>query len=116
MNDVTIYHNPKCSKSREVLSLLKERGIDPHIIHYLETPPDAKTLDVILKMLDIEPKDLMRKKEDVYRKLKIDDGDLSRQESIQIMVDNPILIERPIVVKGNRAAIGRPAEKALAIL
>ncbi len=116
MSDVTIYHNPKCSKSREVLSLLKERGIDPHIIHYLETPPDAKSLDVILKMLDMEPKDLMRKKEDVYRKLKIDDRDLSRQESIQIIVDNPILIERPIVVKGNRAAIGRPAEKVLAIL
>ena len=113
---VVIYHNPRCSKSRETLDLLKARGIDPEVIPYLERPPDAKTLDRILKMLGMEPKELMRKKEEAYRSLNVEGKRRSREELIRLMVENPILIERPIVVRGDRAALGRPPEKVSEIL
>lgn len=113
---VTIYHNPRCSKSRETLALLQDRGIEPKVVEYLSDTPDAATLDGLLKKLELEPRDLMRRKEAPYRELGLDDPGLSREALIAAMVEHPILIERPIVVKGARAALGRPPEKVLEIL
>jgi len=116
MSDITIYHNPRCSKSRQTLALLNERGIDPNIIRYLQFPPDSETITRLLAMLGLEPRDLMRKREAPYKQLALDDSGRTRTELIQAMADHPILIERPIVVAGDKAAIGRPPENALAIL
>jgi len=113
---VTIYHNPRCSTSRKVLGMLQDKGIEPTIIEYLKTPPDAKTLGTILDKLGLEPRQLMRKKEAQYKELGLDDPKLTRAQLIKAMVDTPILIERPIVLSGARVALGRPPEKALAIL
>ena len=112
----TIYHNPKCSKSRLTLELLKEKGITPTIVEYLKTPPTADTLKEILDQLGIAPRDLMRKKEEVYSELKLDDSSLSDDELIDAMVKHPILIERPIVLANGKAALGRPPEQVLDIL
>ena len=116
MSDVTIYHNPRCSKSRQTLALLNERGISPNIVRYLETPPDAATIGGLLDMLGLEPRELMRKKEAPYGELGLADESLPRAGLIQAMADNPILMERPIVVTGGKAAIGRPPESVLGIL
>lgn len=116
MSEVVIYHNPKCSKSREALALLRARGVDPKVVLYLETPPDVEALDRILKLLKMEPQALMRKKEEEYRTLGIEGRPRGREELIRIMVKHPILIERPIVVKGDRAALGRPPEEVLKVL
>lgn len=113
---VTIYHNPRCSKSRQTLALLEEQGIALNIVEYLEQGPDAPTLTQILSMLGMEPRDLMRKKEAEYKDNGLDDESLDREALIQAMVDHPRLIERPIVVKGDKAAIGRPPESVLEIL
>ncbi|MED5365907.1 MAG: arsenate reductase (glutaredoxin) [Pseudomonadota bacterium] len=113
---VTIYHNPRCSKSRQTLALLQERGVTPTVVEYLKTPPDAATLGDILAKLGCPPRQLMRVKEAVYRELSLGDENLSDADLIQAMVDNPILIERPIVLAGDRAALGRPPEAVLAIL
>lgn len=113
---VTIYHNPKCSKSRETLALLQEKGITPQIVEYLKTPPDAATLKQIIKLLGIGPRDLMRRKEEPYKTLGLDDPKLSNDALIAAMVAHPILIERPIVVAHGKAALGRPPENVLAIL
>lgn len=113
---ITIYHNPRCSKSRETLALLEEKGITPRIVEYLKTPPDAGTLKSILKSLGLKPRDLMRRKEALYKDLNLDDPSLSDEALIAAMVENPILIERPIVVKNGKAALGRPPEAVLAIL
>lgn len=113
---VTIYHNPKCSKSRETLVLLQARGIEPRVIEYLKTPPSAKQLDTLLKKLDLQPRALIRSKEPAYREAGLDDPKLTRKQLIIAMVANPILIERPIVVNGARAALGRPPENVLEIL
>ncbi len=112
---VTIYHNPRCSKSRQTLELLTDKGISPEIIEYLKTPPSFEELDRILGLLSLEPRELMRKSESVYKELGLDDAALDRKALIQAMVDNPILIERPIVVANGKAAIGRPLEKILDI-
>ena len=114
--DVTIYHNPRCSKSRETLSLLKENGVEPQVVLYLETPPDAATLKSLVAMLGLNsPRQLMRTKEDLYKDLNLVEE--SRDEAlIEAMVNNPKLIERPIVVKNGQARIGRPPESALEIL
>ena len=111
-----IYHNPRCSKSRQTLGLLQAKGIEPEIIEYLKTPPSARELDGILKKLGMEPRDLIRKKEAAYRSLGLDDPSLDRATLIAAMVDDPVLIERPIVVHGARAAVGRPPENVLEIL
>lgn len=113
---MTIYHNPRCSKSRATLALLREKGIQPDVVEYLKNPPDENDLARILGMLELEPIELVRKSEDKYAELglaeRIDDsGELIRQ-----MIAHPILIERPIVVKGNQARIGRPPENVLEIL
>jgi arsenate reductase (glutaredoxin) len=113
---VTMYHNPRCGKSRQTLKLLQGRGIEPAIIEYLKTPPDAKTLKSILKKLGMEPRALMRRKEAPYKALNLDDPSLSADTLIARMVENPILIERPIVLTGGKAAVGRPPEKVLDIL
>ena len=114
---VTIYHNPRCSKSRETLSLLQSRGVEPQVVLYLETPPDAATLRHLLQMLNLSSaRDLMRQKEDLYRTLNLADSTLWEEALIQAMVENPKLIERPIVVKRGQARIGRPPEQVLAIL
>jgi len=113
---VTIYHNPRCSKSRETLALIEKQGIRPNVIEYLKQPPSAAELDAILRMMGMEPRGLMRKKEAPYATLNLDDTRLSRQALIAAMVKTPILIERPIVVSGNKAALGRPPEAVLEIL
>jgi arsenate reductase len=113
---VKIYHNPRCSKSRETLQLLHDKGIEPEIVEYLKTPPSAEELDAILQKLGIEPRDLMRKKEKPYDENDLFDESLDRQALIRAMVEHPILIERPIVLAGDKAAIGRPPENVLAIL
>lgn len=114
---VTLYHNPRCSKSRETLALLQHAGIEPEVIRYLETPPDSVTLKNLLNMLGFaHPRDLMRRKEARYTTLKLDDPGLSEEALIQAMAENPILIERPIVVAHGKARIGRPPEQVLEIL
>ena len=112
----TIYHNPRCSKSRQTLALLEERGISPRVVDYLKTPPSAAELKAILKKLGLRPRDLMRKGEPRYAELGLNDHDLDDDALIALMVANPILIERPIVVSGGKAALGRPPESVLKIL
>ena len=113
---VTIWHNPRCSKSRETMALLDEKGIDPEVIFYLETPPSADAIASVLGMLGFAPRELMRTGEAVYKELGLDDAGLSADVLIAAMVQNPILIERPIVISGGRAAVGRPPESVLEIL
>ena len=113
---VTIYHNPRCSKSRATLELLKNAGNEPQLVEYLKQPPTAETLAGILDMLGMEPRDLMRKKEKEYREAGLDNPDLSRDELIAAMVEHPRLIERPILIANGKAAIGRPPERVLEIL
>mgnify|MGYP001357731080 FL=1 len=113
---VTIYHNPRCSKSRQTLNLLQERGIQPTIIEYLETPPSAKKLGEILVMLGLRPRELMRNKEDVYAASSLDNPNLSDDDLIEAMVKHPILIERPIILANDKATIGRPPEQVLEII
>ncbi|MBL6935820.1 MAG: arsenate reductase (glutaredoxin) [Alphaproteobacteria bacterium] len=113
---VTIYHNPRCSKSRQTLSLLQERGIEPTVIEYLNTPPSTEKLRGILAMLGLEPRELMRKKEAAYAEGSLDNPNLSDDDLIAAMVKHPILIERPIVLANDKAAIGRPPEQVLDIL
>lgn len=113
---VKIFHNPKCSKSRATLELLRGRGIEPEIIEYLKTPPSAAELDEVLTLLGREPRELMRKKEAAYVGSGAGDEGLGRAALIACMVENPTLIERPIVVANGKAAVGRPPEDVLAIL
>ncbi len=111
-----IYHNPRCSKSRQTLQLIEAADIAPDVVEYLKTPPSASEFDRVLTLLGIQPNELMRKKEAVYHDLGLSDRTLSRDETIQIMIDNPQLIERPIVVRGDRAVIGRPPENVKELL
>lgn len=113
---VTIYHNPRCSTSRQTLQLLDDRGLAPVVVEYLKTPPDAKTLDGLLKAMGMQPRDLMRKKEAAYAELGLADEGLDRAALIRAMVENPVLIQRPIVVRDGKVALGRPPEAVLAIL
>jgi arsenate reductase len=113
---VAIYHNPRCSKSRATLELLEAQGVKPKVIEYLKTPPSAAELKAILKKLGLSPRDLVRNGEALYAELGLKDRQLSDDQLITLMVANPILIERPIVVSGGKAAIGRPPEKVLEIL
>ena len=113
---IALYHNPRCSKSRDALSLLRDKGIEPEIILYLETPPNAKTLKALLAKLGISARDLLRKGEDAYKELNLADTTLSEAALIKAMVENPKLIERPIAINGDKAVIGRPPENVLTIL
>jgi arsenate reductase len=114
--NITIYHNPRCGKSRQTLALLEERGIAPNVIEYLKTPPSAAELRRILGKLKMGPRDLMRKHEEPFRGLGLDNPKLKDDALIKAMIENPILIERPIVIAGDRAALGRPPEAVLKIL
>jgi arsenate reductase (glutaredoxin) len=113
---VEIYHNPHCSKSRQTLELLQARGITPKVVKYLETPPDRTNLTRILDLLGLEPRELMRCKEAEYKAQGLDNPSLTRDQLIDAMITTPKLIERPIVIKDGKAAIGRPPEKILEIL
>ena len=113
---VILYHNPKCSKSRQTLELLGEQGITPDIIEYLQSPPNAEQLQEILNLLGFAPRDLMRRKEDVYAECGLNNPSLTDAELIGFMVKHPILIERPIVLANGKAAIGRPPAQVLEIL
>ncbi|MBF8756801.1 arsenate reductase (glutaredoxin) [Pseudomonas guariconensis] len=116
MTDLTLYHNPRCSKSRGALELLEERGLAPTIVRYLETPPDAATLKALLGKLGIAPRQLLRTGEEEYKALDLANPALSDDQLIDAMVQHPKLIERPILVVGDKAVIGRPPEKVLEIL
>jgi len=112
----TIYHNPRCSKSRGALELLRAHGIEPAVVKYLDTPPDAATLAGLLERLGLAPRALLRSGEDAYQSLNLADPALSPAQLIAAMVAHPQLIERPIVVRGARAVIGRPPERVLELL
>lgn len=113
---VTIYHNPRCSKSRQTLKLLEQHSLDLKVIEYLKTPPDREELGRLLDLLDLGPRGLIRTGEPAYRENRLDDESLDREQLIGAMVEHPILIERPIVVAGNQARIGRPPERVLEII
>jgi arsenate reductase len=117
MSDSTvIYHNPRCSKSRAAMELITEKGIEVEVVKYLETPPDKSTLSNILDMLSLEPRELMRKGEQEYKDNNLADESLSRDQLIDAMVKFPKLIERPILIKDGKAAIGRPIQNIIDIL
>ena len=115
MSNVKIYHNPRCSKSRNALSLLEEQGVDAEVVKYLETPLSKDEIVEVLKMLGISARELMRTKEEIYKELGL--KDVSDEDAlIDAMVANPKLIERPIVIKDGKAAIGRPIENIISLL
>lgn len=115
MQNMVIWHNPNCSKSRATLALLKERGHDPCVVRYLEDPPDPSEIKRVLDLLGYEPRALIRRKERLYDQLGL--AAISENELlIRALAENPRLIERPVVIYGNRAEIGRPPEKVLALL
>ncbi len=113
---ITIYHNPRCSKSRQTLQLLRDKGVEPDIVEYLKTPPSAAEIAKLLGLLAMTPRDLMRKKEAPYGERGLADMSLSDADLIAAMHADPVLIERPIVVKGNKAVLGRPPENVLDLL
>lgn len=115
MSDFTIYHNPRCTKSRETLALLEQQGIKPRIVEYLKTPPTAAELKTILAALGMKPEQLVRKGEDIY-KSDYAGKTLTDAQWLDALAKHPILIERPIVVKGSQAALGRPPDNVLKLL
>lgn len=110
MSQVTIYHNPRCSKSRQTLQIIEDKGIAPEIVLYLETPPSAEQIKALLSKLGISARDLLRKGEDAYKENNLKDTSLAEDQLIDAMSSFPKLIERPIVVKGDKAVLGRPPE------
>lgn len=115
--NVTIYHNPRCSKSRQTLALLEEQGIKPTVVEYLKAAPNRETIEHLLNLLKMTPRELMRKGEDEYKALNLSNDELSKDALIEAMHKTPKLIERPIVVVDDKAAaIGRPPESVLALL
>ncbi len=116
MSEITIYHNPRCSKSRQTLQLLRDRGVEPRIVEYLEDPPDAPALAELIRKLGIDAIDLVRRRETPFKDLGLASKQDDADALIAAMVEHPVLIERPIVVKGKKARIGRPPENVLEIL
>lgn len=116
MTDLTLYHNPRCSKSRAALQLLEERQLPVKIIHYLDTPPSVTELRQLLDRLGMTARQLLRTGEEEYKTLGLADSTLAEQQLIEAMVKYPRLIERPILVAGDQAVVGRPTEKLLEIL
>ncbi|MCY1390236.1 putative protein YfgD [compost metagenome] len=116
MSQLTLFHNPRCSKSRGALELLEARGLNPDIVRYLETPPSAAELKALLGKLGIGARQLLRTGEEEYKSLGLADPGLGEDALIQAMVEHPRLIERPILIAGDKAVIGRPPEKVLEIL
>ena len=113
---VQIFYNPGCSKCRLTMDILNDKGVQTTVVEYLNTPPNTTELNEVLDLLGLDPRELMRKHETPYQENKLDNPDLSREQLIQAMIDNPILIERPIIINGNKATIGRPPERVLDIL
>jgi len=113
---IKIYHNPRCSKSRQTLELIRQQGIEPEVIEYLKSPPSQNELQDILSRLNMEPRQLMRTKEAEYKENNLDSEKLSNKQLIDAMVKNPKLIERPIVINNEKVALGRPPENVLEIL
>lgn len=112
-----LLHNPRCSKSRQALQLLRDRGVEPELVLYLGSPPDAATLDALCRSLGVEPTAILRFKEERAKALGLAASDArSRKEWLQLLVDNPVLLERPIAVDGQRAVVGRPPEQVLSLL
>jgi arsenate reductase len=115
MEKVTIFHNPRCSKSRNALALLQEKGVELEVVKYLETPPTKESLKEILKMLGMSARELMRTKEELYKSLGLKDVE-DEEKLIEAMVENPKLIERPIIIKEGKAVIGRPIENVVELI
>jgi arsenate reductase len=113
---VTLYYNPRCSKSRQALELLRSRGIEPTVIDYVANPPTRDELAHLLDLLGMEPRDLMRREEPEYREANLDDAGLTRETLIRALAQRPQLLQRPIVVAHGRAVLARPPEKLLEIL
>lgn len=116
MSELFIYHNPRCSKSRQTLALLEQQGVQPEVVEYLKTPPSVASLNEIIGQLGISARQLLRKGEAEYKALNLADESLTEQQLIQAMCDHPKLIERPIVIHNGKAKIGRPPEAVLEIL
>lgn len=115
MEKITIWHNPRCGKSRDSFKLLEEKGIDAEVVKYLDTPPTVQELKEVLKMLGIAPRELMRTKEAIYKELNLKEEN-DDEKLIEAMAAHPKLIERPIVIKGDKAVVGRPIEKVVELL
>ena len=115
-DEIRLYHNPSCSKCRLTMNILTEKGVKISVVEYLDTPPNSEELSEILDLLGMEPRDLMRQHEAAYKENNLDNAELTDKQLIQAMINNPILIERPIVINGKSAVIGRPPEKVLDIL
>ena len=116
MKDIKIYHNPRCSKSRATLALLEENDVNPEIIYYLDNPPDSKALKSLLKKLGLGIRDILRRNEPEFEELGLGDETLSEAIVFDLVIKHPILIERPIVVRGDKAILGRPPENVLQLL
>lgn len=116
MQKVTIWHNPRCSKSRETLGLLQQRDIEPTVVEYLTETPSVAEIERVLKLLGTGARGLMRDNEDAYEAARADDPSLSESQLVRLMHSHPILIQRPVVIVGDKARIGRPPEAVLEIL
>mgnify|MGYP001286827870 FL=1 len=116
MSDFIIYHNPRCSKSRQTLEILDQHDLETEIVLYLDNPPSAEEIASILNKLELSPRDILRKGEDAYKELNLKNDKLTNKDLINFMVENPKLIERPIVIRGDKAVIGRPPENVLSLV
>ena len=116
MSDFIIYHNPRCSKSRQTLEILDQHDLETEIVLYLYNPPSAEEIASILNKLELSPRDILRKGEDAYKELNLKNDKLTNKDLINFMVENPKLIERPIVIRGDKAVIGRPPENVLSLV
>ena len=116
MSDFIIYHNPRCSKSRQTLEILDQHDLETEIVLYLDNPPSAEEIASILNKLELSPRDILRKGEDAYKALNLKNDKLTNNDLINFMVENPKLIERPIVIRGDKAVIGRPPENVLSLV
>jgi len=115
MRNITIWHNPRCSKSRNAATLLEERGIEAEVVKYLDTPPSKEEIKEVLKMLGISARELMRTKEAIYKELNLKNVE-DEEKLIEAMAEHPKLIERPVVIKDGKAALGRPIEKIIELI
>lgn len=113
---MTLYHNPRCSKSRQALALLQEHGVEPDIVRYLDAPLDTKALQTLLQQLNMSARELLRTGEKVYKSLNLGEQDLTEQALVSAIAEYPILMERPVFVSGDRAVVGRPPERVLELL
>ena len=113
---IQIWHNPRCSKSRETLKLLEDKGISPEVVLYLEDQPDANAIQSVLSKLNISARELLRNSEDAYKEKNLKDKTLTDEQLIAAMVEQPKLIQRPIVINGDKAKLGRPPEQVLDIV